>query len=37
MDRRFQLENSLRLAQLALKRHRLGGLKPALAAAKKGE
>jgi hypothetical protein len=30
MDRRFQLEDSLRLAQLALKRHRLGGLKSAL-------
>jgi hypothetical protein len=37
LARRVQLENSLRLAQLALKRHRFKGLKFALAAAKKGE
>jgi hypothetical protein len=37
LDRRRQLENSLRLAQLTLKRHRLKGVHAALAAAKKGE
>jgi hypothetical protein len=37
LDRRRQLENSLRLAQLVLKRHRLKGAKAALARAKKGE
>jgi hypothetical protein len=37
LDRRRQLENSLRLAQLVLKRHRLKGVKTALARAKKGE
>jgi hypothetical protein len=33
MDRRKQLENSLRLAQLTLRRHRMKGLDAALAAA----
>jgi hypothetical protein len=37
MDRRARLENSLRLAQLTLRRHRLKGVAAALAAAKKGE
>jgi hypothetical protein len=37
MDRRVRLENSLRLAQLTLRRHRLKGVAAALAAAKKGE
>jgi hypothetical protein len=37
LDRRRQLENSLRLAQLVLRRHRLKGVRAALAAAKKGE
>jgi hypothetical protein len=37
LDRRRQLENSLRLAQLVLKRHRLKGVKAALARAKKGD
>jgi hypothetical protein len=35
MERRTNLENSLRLAQLVLRRHRLKGVKAALAAAKK--
>jgi hypothetical protein len=33
MDRRQQLENSLRLVELTLRRHRLKGLDAALAAA----
>jgi hypothetical protein len=37
MDRRVRLENSLRIAQLTLRRHRLKGVAAALAAAKKGE
>jgi hypothetical protein len=37
LDRRRQLENSLRLAQLVLKHHRLKGVAAALARAKKGE
>jgi hypothetical protein len=37
LDRRASLENALRLAQLTLRRHRLKGLKAALAAGKKGE
>jgi hypothetical protein len=37
LDRRRQLENSLRLAELTLRRHRFGSLKSALAAAKKGD
>jgi hypothetical protein len=37
LDRRQRLENSLRLARLALRRHRFKGVRAALAAAKKGE
>jgi hypothetical protein len=37
LDRRQRLENSLRLAQLALRRHRFKGVRAALAAAKKGD
>jgi hypothetical protein len=36
LDRRQRLENSLRLARLALRRHRFKGVRAALAAAKKG-
>jgi hypothetical protein len=37
LERRAQLENSLRLAQLVLKRHRFKGVKAALTAAKEGD
>jgi hypothetical protein len=37
LDRRQRLENSLRLAQLALRRHRFKGVRAALAAAKKSD
>jgi hypothetical protein len=37
LDRRASLENALRLAQLTLRRHRLKGLRAALAAGKKGD
>jgi hypothetical protein len=37
LERRASLENSLRLAQLVLKQHRLKGVRVALAAAKKDE
>jgi hypothetical protein len=37
LERRASLENSLRLAQLVLKQHRLKGVKAALAAVKKDE